>query len=105
MNLDHWTHKLRLAAFVQLMVNSKGVFEGEHARCQHSLSTLWSKHWPTRVHQPMFITGEFDLLGLGDDVSDNAVLLPGSLALGKKNVVLGPNTVCPRDRCLLESCI
>jgi hypothetical protein len=48
----------------------------------------------------MFITGEFDLLGIGDDISDIAVLLPGSIVLGKKNVVLGSNIVCPRDRYL-----
>jgi hypothetical protein len=53
----------------------------------------------------MFITGESDLFGIGDDIPDNVVLLPGSIVLGKKNAVLGSNIDCPRDRYLLESSI
>jgi hypothetical protein len=53
----------------------------------------------------MFVTREFDLFGIGDDIPDNIVLFPGSVALGKKNAVLGSTIVCPRDRYLLESSI
>jgi len=83
--------------------------------------------WPG--HQPVF-TGEFDLLEIGDDVvfgsraclfcvttercekitlcagsnvSDNTVVLPGSI-IGK-NAVLGSNTVCPAGRYLPEASI
>lgn len=83
--------------------------------------------WPG--HQPVF-SGEFDLLEIGDDVvfgsrtsiiastietcekvifcaganiSDNTVVLPGSI-IGK-NAVLGSNTVCPAGRYLPESSI
>jgi len=83
--------------------------------------------WPG--HQPIF-TGEFDLLEIGDDVvfgsraamfctttdscekitlcagsnvSDNTVVLPGSI-LGK-NAVLGSNTLCPAGRFLPESSV
>lgn len=83
--------------------------------------------WPG--HQPVF-SGEFDLLEIGDDVvfgsratmicttidscekitlsagsnvSDNAVVLPGSM-LGK-NAVLGSNAVCPGDWYLPEASV
>lgn len=83
--------------------------------------------WPG--HQPVF-SGEFDLLEIGDDVvfgsracifctttdscekvilcagsnvSDNTVVLPGSI-LGK-NVVLGSNSVCPYRRYLPEGSV
>jgi len=83
--------------------------------------------WPG--HQPIF-TGEYDLLEIGDDVvfgsrsamfcttidscekiilcagsnvSDNTVVLPGSI-IGK-NAVLGSNTVCPANRYLPESSV
>jgi acetyltransferase-like isoleucine patch superfamily enzyme len=83
--------------------------------------------WPG--HQPIF-SGEFDLLEIGDDVvfgsrsaifcttvdscekvilcsgsnvSDNTIVLPGSI-LGK-NAVLGSNTVCPTNRYLPESSV
>ena len=83
--------------------------------------------WPGR--QPVF-TGEFDLLEIGDDVvfgsrsslicttidscekivlcaganiSDNTVVLPGSI-IGK-NAVLGSNSVCPRGRYLPEASV
>ena len=83
--------------------------------------------WPG--HLPLF-TGEFDLLEIGDDVvfgsrsvlccttsdscekitlcaganvSDNTVVLPGSI-IGK-NAVLGSNSVCPMGRYLPEASI
>lgn len=83
--------------------------------------------WPG--HQPIF-SGEFDLLEIGDDVvfgsraaifcttsdgaekvtlcagsnvSDNTVVLPGSI-IGK-NAVLGSNSVCPADRYLPEASV
>lgn len=83
--------------------------------------------WPGR--QPIF-TGEFDLLEIGDDVvfgsrtaiffttmdsaekiilcagsnvSDNTVVLPGSI-LGKGSV-LGSNTICPAGRYLPEASV
>ena len=83
--------------------------------------------WPG--HQPVF-SGEFDLLEVGDDVvfgsrtcifvatvdslekvvfcaganvSDNTVVLPGSIV--GKNAVLGSNTVCPRGWYLPEASI
>jgi acyl-CoA synthetase (AMP-forming)/AMP-acid ligase II/acetyltransferase-like isoleucine patch superfamily enzyme len=83
--------------------------------------------WPG--HQPVF-TGEFDLLEIGDDVvfgsrssifcttvnscekiilcaganvSDNSVVLPGSI-IGK-NAVLGSNSLCPAGRYLPEQSV
>ncbi|GKY96221.1 hypothetical protein MPSEU_000582000 [Mayamaea pseudoterrestris] len=83
--------------------------------------------WPG--HQPIF-SGEFDLLEIGDDVvfgsrstilatttdsaekivfcaganvSDNTVVLPGSI-IGK-NAVLGSNTLCPAGRYLPEASV
>lgn len=83
--------------------------------------------WPG--HHPLF-TGEFDLLEIGDDVvfgsravifcttsdscekitlcagsniSDNTIVLPGSI-IGK-NAVLGSNSVCPSGRYLSESSV
>jgi acyl-CoA synthetase (AMP-forming)/AMP-acid ligase II/acetyltransferase-like isoleucine patch superfamily enzyme/acyl carrier protein len=83
--------------------------------------------WPGR--QPVF-TGEFDLLEIGDDVvfgsrstlicttvdscekiilcagsnvSDNTVVLPGSI-IGK-GAVLGSNSICPEGRYLPESSV
>lgn len=126
-------HHLAAKLFSRENVQECAELLGRHYNLVSTLYRLMGARVGERVfwpgHQPIF-TGEYDLLEIGDDVvfgsraalfctttdscekiilcagsnvSDNTVVLPGSI-LGK-NSVLGSNTLCPAGRYMPESSV